>query len=350
MKKLIDRYKSLRTRRQLRLGTSGEFAFVGIGSHARQNLYPVLQHLGVPLRYICCRGGGSHGRKLSLIEARYGVQATTDLGQVLDDPQVRGVLVCTGPDSHFDIARRVLESGKSLFVEKPPCRTLRQLSELVSIADARPVRSCDCLVGMQKRYAPAVRILRHRLDRCRPVSYRMTYAMGAFPEGDPLLELFIHPLDLLCHLFGEPEVVGVSTLQRNRGELTLQLLLRHGAISGLAELSTRHSWTGAFEHLSVNSTQGAFELHNLERLTFSPHLRTLLRIPLEKLRPSIPALHTLYACNGVLPTVPNNQLVTAGFCDELRTFVALADGRSSTNLSPLTSLLSTYRLLDALRI
>lgn len=62
---LIARYKHLRSVRQLSQSYKGKYAFVGIGNHSTNNLYPVLDYLHVGLKYICCKSPD----KLPLIEA-----------------------------------------------------------------------------------------------------------------------------------------------------------------------------------------------------------------------------------------------------------------------------------------
>ncbi len=108
VKSIIDRYKHLRSLRQLGEGYRGMYAFVGIGNHSTSNLYPVLSYLHVPLKYIGCK---SHD-KLPLIERAYpGVKATTSLAEILSDDEVKGVFVSIAPEAHFDIGIKVLESG-----------------------------------------------------------------------------------------------------------------------------------------------------------------------------------------------------------------------------------------------
>ncbi len=41
------------------------------------------------------------------------IHFTSDLDEVLNDPQVKLVVVCTHADSHFDYAKRALEAGKT---------------------------------------------------------------------------------------------------------------------------------------------------------------------------------------------------------------------------------------------
>ena len=75
-KQLIDRYKRFRNTSLLRHDYHAKYAFVGIGNHSMNNLYPVLAFLHVPLKYVCCKSAD----KLPLIERAYaGVHATTSL-------------------------------------------------------------------------------------------------------------------------------------------------------------------------------------------------------------------------------------------------------------------------------
>ena len=98
---LISRYKRMRTERFLRQTYQYQYAFVGMGQHSLTNLYPVLHYLGVPLKYICV----TSERKAKLIEQKYpGVKATTSLGEILNDDDVRGVFVSVSPSAHFSIA------------------------------------------------------------------------------------------------------------------------------------------------------------------------------------------------------------------------------------------------------
>ena len=108
---LINRYKRLRTERFLDQRCQYEYAFVGMGQHSLSNLYPVLHYLQVPLKYICV----TSEQKARLIERKFnGVKATSSLDSVLSDDTVHGVFVAASPSAHFQIASKVLASGKSL--------------------------------------------------------------------------------------------------------------------------------------------------------------------------------------------------------------------------------------------
>ena len=342
MKNLIDsgiqRWRSLRNRKMLQSSYSACYAFVGVGSHALQNLYPVLQYLGIRLKYICFKSPD----KLALIERRFGVNATTSLDTILNDSEVKGIFVCTSPQSHYEICSRVIASGKYLFVEKPPCQTLEQLEYLIA-ADKQQV----AMVGMQKRYSPIIWTLKKQLAKSKPINYTLSYHTGLYPEGNPLTDLFIHPVDLVLYLFGNAELKSVQQIDRN-GTMTIQGLISHGTAKGYIELSTAYSWTNPKETLYVNTQAGEYRLEQMERLCYYPHPKRIARIPLEKLGLFTNAEQTLIERNNFNPLAANNQLYTQGFLSEIRAFADMVE-LSGENRSPLSSIDATYKLLLSLK-
>lgn len=56
---------------------------------------------------------------------------------MLGDPQVKLVIVCTHADSHFEYAKRALEAGKNVLVEKPFTPTLAQAKVLFDPARSK---------------------------------------------------------------------------------------------------------------------------------------------------------------------------------------------------------------------
>ena len=175
IQQLINRYKRMCTQRYLNETYRRQYAFVGLGQHSLTNLYPVLHYLQVPLKYICV----TSEHKTRLIERKFqGIIATTRLDDILNDESVKGVLVAAAPNAHFSIASQVLQSGKSLFIEKPPCQSVAQLKELIAMqrASGSPV----AMVGLQQRYAPSVQILNKRLKGERHLlNYDLHYLTGA---------------------------------------------------------------------------------------------------------------------------------------------------------------------------
>ncbi|MBR7012497.1 MAG: Gfo/Idh/MocA family oxidoreductase [Muribaculaceae bacterium] len=337
IQQLINRYKRMRTERYLSQTYHCQYAFVGMGQHSLTNLYPVLNYLQVPLKYICV----TSERKARLIERKFnGIKATTRLDDILDDEDVKGVLVAASPNAHFSIASRVLQSGKSLFIEKPPCQSLEQLLQLIELQ--REFGSRVAMVGLQQRYAPAVQTLKRRLKGERLLNYDLHYLTGAYPEGDALLDLYIHPLDLATWLFGKAEIVSYLEID----EHSYIMMLRHQHIVGTIELSTCHSWQDARQSLTVHTRSGIYHLAHCEELSFVPKQTVIAGIPIEKFIPRRQSVEYLYRHDSFSAIIANNSIYTQGFFQEVSTFVNTVESKKANVLTDLQSLEPTLKLID----
>ena len=339
IQQLIERYKRIRTERFLAQTYQYSYAFVGMGQHSLTNLYPVLHYLGVPLKYICV----TSERKARLIERKFPhVKATTSLDMILNDDEVKGVFVSASPSAHFSIASQILKSGKSLFIEKPPCQLLQELDTLID--KQQLYGSPVVMVGLQKRYGPAVQILRKRLRKEHLVSYDLHYLTGNYPEGNALLDLFIHPLDLVTYLFGKSEIIVCQQVS----PASYIIMLRHPHIVGTLELSTAYTWTTAEESLKVCTSKGIYRISQMEELTFEPKPSSIFGIPIEKIRPCNKTVEYIYTRNNFTPVLPNNQIYSQGYFEELQTFVEAVEGHKSSIVSTLDTIKNTYLLIEAI--
>ena len=68
-----------------------------------------------------------------------GLHFTANLQEVLQNEAVQGVALATPADSHYDLAKKVLQAGKSVFVEKPLAQTVAECQDLIDLADERGV-------------------------------------------------------------------------------------------------------------------------------------------------------------------------------------------------------------------
>ncbi len=341
---LIHRYKDINSKKQLRNVYHGKYAFVGIGSHSANNLYPILNYLHVKLKYICCRSA----EKVTLIQNKYPeVIATTSIDDILEDDEIKGIFVSASPSSHYNIASQILKSGKSLFIEKPPCYSPEELSNLID--RVKMYGSPVSMAGLQKRYSPLTDTLVDRIKHDKGISYNLKYLTGLYPEGDPLLDLFIHPLDYVVYLFGEAKIKGIDNIKNKDGGITIMLILQHCEITGILELSTAYTWTDACESITVNTAAGTYSLKQMEELTFSPKCRAILGVPTEKFMHRHSSYVKLSARNNFSPVMANNQIYTQGYFNEIKNFVDLVECKCSGCRSSLQSLKATYALIKDIR-
>jgi len=339
MKILIEKYKKKKKQAILKSGYSGAYAFIGVGSHSLSNLYPILDYYRVNLKYIVTKTK----ENADLINANFkNIEGSCNIDAVLNDSEIKGVFVCSSPESHYSIATKVLQSGKNLFIEKPPCTNLDELKSLLLNAEKSNVQA---LVGVQKRYSPAYNMLK---DKAKNVNYySLKYQTGAYPEGNVLLDLFIHPLDLSIFLFGKAKVASVQVIKKSEASYTYLLHLIHeDGVIGALELSTDYSWTGANEEIIVNTSKGVYKSVNSQDLYYTAKPRVIAGIPLEKVINHKITTVQLIGQNNFLPVKNHNQLYSSGFAGELETFLNLCEGRKSFNRSSFKDLLNTYELIE----
>ena len=70
-------------------------------------------------------------------EAYPHIAVTRDCGDILASPEIDAVAVITPVSTHFELAKRALENGKHVFVEKPFTATPAQAEELITLAEKK---------------------------------------------------------------------------------------------------------------------------------------------------------------------------------------------------------------------
>jgi len=341
MNAIIERYKKIRKKGVLSKKYKEKYAFVGIGNHSINNLYPVLNYLNVDIKYIVVKSTDT----LQLIKDNFPhLIATTNLDEVLADETIKGVFVSAHPAAHFSITKQILAANKNVFVEKPPCTTMDELKQLI-VSDEKS--SGQTLVGLQRRYSPVYNILTNKVKKAS--HYTLKYKTGGYPEGDELLDLFIHPLDALFFLFGSGEVSHVKAIQNHGTVVYLAQIQHQNGVCGSIELSTDYSWIGAQDVLTINTPKGEYITENTSRLNFETKPKMLMNVPLEKVKGFTAQTTTLYQQNNFLPVKEHNQLYAAGYYSELESFLNICEHGASKNKSPLKSLVSTFETIEQLR-
>ncbi|MCB9360583.1 MAG: Gfo/Idh/MocA family oxidoreductase [Flavobacteriales bacterium] len=341
MNGIIERYKKIRKKGMLEKKFNGKYAFVGIGNHSINNLYPVLNYLNVDLKYIVVRSEDTK----QLVENNFdNVIATSNLDEVLKDNEIKGVFVSAHPSAHFSLAKQILAANKHLFIEKPPCSTLNELTELIV---AEKTSTSTALAGLQRRYSPVFNMLSKKIKAAN--YYTLKYKTGGYPEGDELLDLFIHPLDALFYLFGDGNVENIKVVKGNGTIVYLAQVQHQNGICGTIEFSTAHSWTEAQDILTITTPKGEYVTENTSKLVFNSSPTVMMNIPLEKVKGFTPQSTILYQQNSFLPVKEHNQLYSAGYFNELETFLQICENGNSTNRSQFAELTPTFKAIEVLR-
>ncbi len=141
-------------------------------------------------------------------------KATADYREVLSDPEVDAVLICTSTDTHAEIIRAAAAAGKHIFCEKPLALDLAEIdSVLAAVKEAGVILQ----VGFHRRFDPNFRRLKELIVEGaigRPWLLKITSYDPAPPpiayirvSGGIFLDMTIHDFDMARFLLGEVEEV-----------------------------------------------------------------------------------------------------------------------------------------------
>lgn len=341
----INRFNQIRKTKHLNnplFLTQKKYAFIGVGMHSLANLYPLLHHFNIDLKYIHTR---SSSPGIQLKKQFPACTFTRDLSDILNDKEVEGVFVCSAPASHFSILQALADAGKKVFIEKPPCQSLSELETLISGKGLE-----ICKVGFQRRYWPGNKVVVKKIKKAK--SYCYNFLFGSYIPGDPYTELFIHALDYCLFLFGEYKILSVNVVKDSSGE-TLHLHVKHHqGISGLIEASTHFSWNNPLDKLTINCPEETIEVKYPRSVRGFQKPKRLLNLPTERLlnQPEITKDH-FSTGNNILPAWDLNTLVIQGFYNEVKAFIALVENTDRPIIqNDLPGLLPLYAILHQITV
>lgn len=191
---------------------------IGAGSIAQSHLTAYSKNADVELIAVA----DMNLERARTVAEQFGApRAYGDPHELLADPEIDGVSICTWNNSHASWAIAAIEAGKHVLVEKPIARTLAEAEEIQRITEQsdRVVQ-----VGFVRRHSPNCQVLKSFIDAGElgdmyyakaSLIRRMGNPGGWFADkeiagGGPLLDIGIHVLDLAWYLMGAPKAVTVS--------------------------------------------------------------------------------------------------------------------------------------------
>lgn len=189
-------------------------AFIGSGNYAVAALMPAFKAAGAHLHSVASNAGFSavHAGK------KYGFEeVTTDTTMQFGDTKVDAIVIATRHNSHARFVLQALDAGKHVFVEKPLCLTLDELSK-IEAAYAQCIAQKKAplvMVGFNRRFAPHIQKIKSLLNGVSgPKSFVMTVNAGMLPSdhwtrlkkigGGRIIGEACHFIDLLRFLADSP--------------------------------------------------------------------------------------------------------------------------------------------------
>jgi predicted dehydrogenase len=138
------------------------------------------------------------------------VSAASDLDEITGSPEIDAVAIVTPVSTHYDLAKKALENGKHVFVEKPFTATSAQAEALIELAERK---NLVIMVDHTFLFTGAVRKIKELVDggMLGPLYYydSTRVNLGLFQHDvNVIWDLAPHDLSIMDYLIGlEPELV-----------------------------------------------------------------------------------------------------------------------------------------------
>ncbi len=141
------------------------------------------------------------------------IKTTTSADELIADTGVDAVAIVTPVFTHFEIAKKVLEAGKSIFVEKPFTYTVAEAEKLVNLAEKKNLK---IMVDHTFLYTGAVKKIRQLIDdgTLGNLYYfdSMRVNLGLFQHDvNVVWDLAPHDISIMDYVIGEKPQAVVAT-------------------------------------------------------------------------------------------------------------------------------------------
>lgn len=144
----------------------------------------------------------------SLIEGLGVKKICSDYHEILADPEVDAVLVCSSTDTHASISIEAIEAGKHVFCEKPVDHSLEKIQQVADALEKHP--ACRFQVGFNRRFDHNFAAVRRAYDAGKIGEAHILKITSRDPEppnpayikvsGGMFLDMTIHDFDMACFL------------------------------------------------------------------------------------------------------------------------------------------------------
>lgn len=164
----------------------GSMAVIGAGNFTSSTLLPGLKAAGADIKYIMSSGGLSS----TTLAKKYQIgNSTTDIKQVLNDDNVKGVLITTRHNLHASMTIDALNAGKHVFVEKPLALNREELDEIIEAVEKS---NKTITVGFNRRFSPHAEKMKNLLgNNPGPMNVIATMNAGYVPS-----EVWVHDMEI----------------------------------------------------------------------------------------------------------------------------------------------------------
>jgi len=209
---------------------------IGVGAFGRNHarVYKELEQQGEPLRLLGIVD--QDVRRADAVGREFGCRSFGSLDQLLTThSEVQAASVTVPTLHHLSVARKLIEAGVDVLIEKPLASTLAEADELLGMAK-KYQRVAQ--VGHLERFNPAVRATIPFITQ--PMFFEVHRLSVFSPRAldvDVVLDLMIHDLDIVLSFVNSPvqevRAVGLPILSGKTDIANVRLEFASGCVANL---------------------------------------------------------------------------------------------------------------------
>ena len=149
------------------------------------------------------------------VSADLGIpNAYEDYHEILNNPEIEAVLICSSTDTHADIAVEAAEAGKHIFCEKPVDLTVAKIKKVIAAVEKAGVK---LQIGFNRRYDHNFAEIKRLANEGKLGNLQTIKITSRDPEppaieyvkvsGGIFLDMTVHDFDMARFIGGEVEEV-----------------------------------------------------------------------------------------------------------------------------------------------
>src|SRR5574344_1501420 len=192
---------------------------------------------------------------LSKVREQYpNVKTTKDFHDIMNSPDIMGVVVVTPSHTHFKFVKAMLEAGKNVYVEKPISTVAQEAKDLKDLADRKGL---VLMVGHLLLYHPAVNRLKMLVEEgaLGEIVYAQSDRLNVnYHKNDRsvMWDLAPHDVSMMSYVIGkEPkrvlDAIGCSSERNEIMDIThIGIEFEDGVVGHISD-----SWITPVKHVTL---------------------------------------------------------------------------------------------------
>jgi len=216
-------------------------ALVGAGYWGKKLLPKFVSNRNSLVRVICDIHAG---HRTEMNQAYPDIPTSESIDNILSDPSIAAIVLATPPATHFPLARKVINAGKHVWIEKPLALRIDEGRDLVELSQCNKT---VLFVDHTFLYDPAIRKIRELIDGGELGSVHHIYSqrlnLGRIKrDSNVWWNSAPHDISIILYLLdGAPQTIalhGYRYLQADLEDLNMAVLELSGGVSAFIY----HNW------------------------------------------------------------------------------------------------------------